>query len=110
MDQVQRSEEFHERSQPFTCKNDVGGARFGLVPPADVAVAELPPAAEFTRVRRGGVDQGQLAVALVLLHTVNKSKAGARWGWGLAPISPCSIILADKAPAAPGRVPFLRWH
>lgn len=42
--------------QTFTCKNDVGGACFGLVLPADVAIAELPPAAELTSVSCSGVD------------------------------------------------------
>lgn len=75
--QIQKLEEFHWYTKHFTCKKDVGGARFGLVPPADVAIAELPPAAELARVSRGGVDQGQLAIALLLLHTVNTSRAGS---------------------------------
>lgn len=73
-----------------TCEDDVGGACFGLVPPADVSVAELTPAAEFARVRRSGVDQGQLAMALVLPHTAREAEPGHSWASGLA------------APTAPG--------
>lgn len=36
--------------QTYTCEEDVGGACSGLVSSADVTVAQLPPAAEFTRV------------------------------------------------------------
>lgn len=67
-----------------TCEEDVGGACFGLVPPAYVSVAELTPAAEFARVRRSGVDQGQLAVALVLPHTAREAEPGHSWASGLA--------------------------
>lgn len=53
-----------------TCEEDVGGACPGLVSSADVAVTQLPPAAEFTGVGGGGVEQSQLPIALILLHTV----------------------------------------
>ena len=78
--QVQNTEAPHRHAQRFTCKKDVGGAGFGLVLPADVALAELSPAAKLARVRGRGVDQSQLAIALVLPHAVNGSEASSRGG------------------------------
>lgn len=57
-------------NQTHTCEEDIGGACFGFIPSADVAIAQLLPAAEFTGVGRGGVDQSQLPIAFTLLHTV----------------------------------------
>lgn len=92
--QVRNSEESHQHTKRLTCKKDVGGACFRLIPPADVAVAELSPAAELARVRRGGVDKGQLAIALVLLHAVSKGKAGSQPGQG--PRSPHSPLPCSR--------------
>ena len=63
-------------------------------------MAELSPAAELARVRCGGVDKGQLAVALVLLHAVNKGKAGSQPGQG--PRSPRSLLPCSRADSPAG--------
>lgn len=98
--QVQNTEASHRHAQRFTCEKDVGGAGFGLVLPADVALAELSPAAKLARVRGRGVDQSQLAIALVLPHAVNGSEASSRGGGPQQVLSPLLFPTANPPGSA----------
>lgn len=97
--------------QAVTCKKDVGRARFGLVPSADVAIAELGPAAEFPGVSRRGVDQGQLAVALMLLHAMSTREGRSEQDGHLLLITLSSTVLRCQHPTDLGqRLLPCRWH